>query len=87
MGNMCYCRFNNTLLDMEDCLEAIENQDIASEKEAAKAWRLFVKVFEFLKDYDMIEVEFDDDSDFYTIVLAEGDLNDMLHDAIRKDDD
>ena len=25
MGNMSYCRFENTLADMEDCLNALEN--------------------------------------------------------------
>ena len=25
MGNMSYCRFENTLADMEDCLHALEN--------------------------------------------------------------
>ena len=27
MGNMSYCRFKNTSLDLGDCLDAIENQD------------------------------------------------------------
>ena len=25
MGNMSYCRFENTLADMRDCLDALEN--------------------------------------------------------------
>ena len=25
MGNMSYCRFENTLADMQDCVHAIEN--------------------------------------------------------------
>ena len=25
MGNMSYCRFENTLADMRDCLQALEN--------------------------------------------------------------
>lgn len=39
MANMSYCRFNNTLNDLEDCKEALENEDISSvdEKEKAKA--------------------------------------------------
>ena len=28
MGNMSYCRFENTTKDLEDCLEAIENGEI-----------------------------------------------------------
>lgn len=25
MGNMSYCRFNNTVEDLEDCIDAIDN--------------------------------------------------------------
>ncbi len=28
MGNMSYCRFENTSRDLEDCIEAIENNEI-----------------------------------------------------------
>ena len=28
MGNMSYCRFKNTSMDLQDCLEAIENEEI-----------------------------------------------------------
>ena len=28
MGNMSYCRFKNTSMDLQDCLEAIENGEI-----------------------------------------------------------
>ena len=28
MGNMSYCRFKNTSMDLKDCLEAIENNEI-----------------------------------------------------------
>ena len=28
MGNMSYCRFKNTSMDLWDCLEAIENNEI-----------------------------------------------------------
>ena len=31
MGNMSYCRFENTLADMEDCLEALRNGVAAEE--------------------------------------------------------
>jgi len=27
MGNMSYCRFENTVRDMQDCIEAIESGD------------------------------------------------------------
>ena len=28
MGNMSYCRFENTARDLQDCLEAIENNEM-----------------------------------------------------------
>ena len=28
MGNMSYCRFKNTSMDLLDCLEAIENNEL-----------------------------------------------------------
>ena len=28
MSNMTYCRFENTANDVEDCIEAIENEEI-----------------------------------------------------------
>ena len=28
MGNMSYCRFENTAQDLQDCLRAIENRDV-----------------------------------------------------------
>jgi len=28
MGNMTYCRFENTARDLRDCLEAIENESL-----------------------------------------------------------
>ena len=28
MGNMSYCRFKNTSIDLQDCLEAIENNEL-----------------------------------------------------------
>ena len=31
MGNMSYCRFENTLADMRDCLNALENGLAAEE--------------------------------------------------------
>ncbi len=28
MGNMSYCRFENTAQDLQDCVRAIENGDV-----------------------------------------------------------
>lgn len=37
MGNMSYCRFQNTLGDLRDCYEAMEDMDISPDEEKAKA--------------------------------------------------
>lgn len=31
MSNMSYCRFENTLTDLKDCLRALENRDVSSD--------------------------------------------------------
>ena len=36
MSNMSYCRFQNTLRDLEDCLEHIED-DVSKDEQAARA--------------------------------------------------
>ena len=37
MGNMSYCRFRNTLEDLEDCEENMaQDEDIASEEKRAR---------------------------------------------------
>jgi len=37
MSNMSYCRFQNTLPDLEDCADHMEDTDLSPEEEAAKA--------------------------------------------------
>lgn len=41
MSNMSYCRFENTLLDLQDCADALDSEGTAklsdSEKRAANA--------------------------------------------------
>jgi len=43
MSNMDYCRFQNTLGDLRDCLAALEDNDDLSEEEA-RARKALVKV-------------------------------------------
>jgi len=37
MSNMSYCRFQNTLQDLRDCLEHISDKDVSEEEEKARA--------------------------------------------------
>ena len=41
MANMSYCRFHNTQLDLEDCIEAIRNEERLSSDEAKAGRHLF----------------------------------------------
>ena len=36
MANMSYCRFRNTLLDLQDCEENWEDDDLSMEEEKAR---------------------------------------------------
>ena len=60
MPNMSYCRFENTLTDLKDCLRALENRDVSSASERKRAKDMLFEMAEFLQDTDIIN-EFDDD--------------------------
>lgn len=36
MSNMSYCRFRNTLPDLKDCYEHMEDEDLGDEEEEGK---------------------------------------------------
>ena len=36
MSNMSYCRFQNTLSDLKDCMEHIEDEGLSEEEEEAR---------------------------------------------------
>jgi len=36
MGNMGYCRFQNTTSDMDDCIEHIDDHDLSEEEQEAR---------------------------------------------------
>lgn len=36
MGNMSYCRFSNTLSDLEDCQEHMDDEKISPAEDAAR---------------------------------------------------
>ena len=37
MSNMSYCRFENTLGDLEDCLEHMDDDDLSGDEVRARA--------------------------------------------------
>lgn len=52
MANMGYCRFNNTLSDLEDCRDALREGNISSLAEKRKAERLLKVCREIADNFD-----------------------------------
>ena len=48
MANMSYCRFRNTLGDLRDCYDNLDDNDLSEEE--AKARRRLVKVCQSIVD-------------------------------------
>ncbi|MFA5559238.1 MAG: hypothetical protein WDA59_07295 [Methanofastidiosum sp.] len=63
MANMSYCRFQNTVTDLMDCLEALNEQEIASEEEQRAADRMLREVAYFLYQHDIVDELPDDVND------------------------
>lgn len=71
MGNMSYCRFENTSRDMEDCIESLRDKGINDlEKNASRYEKPFIRAFirqcievaeEFGDEVDGVEEEEDDE--------------------------
>ena len=62
MANMSYCRFHNTRLDMDDCIEALKRAEwdgkkISQEEIKYCEW-MFDSIIEYLDDEGIID-EFD----------------------------
>jgi intergrase/recombinase len=55
MRNMSYCRFENTSNDLEDCLSAITNRNIKSERERDIAKRMLKEFLDFCQDAEIID--------------------------------
>lgn len=56
MANMSYCRFENTLSDLEDCRDALDKGDSLSEREVRKAKALIDLCRDIANyDYDYVD--------------------------------
>lgn len=60
MANMDYCKFNNTLDDMRQCLMAFEEGRKTSDYECQKAEMLFEEILGTMMDLGIID-EYDGD--------------------------
>ena len=65
MANMSYCRFHNTRLDMDDCIETLKRAEWDGEKISKEEVRcckmMFDTIIEYLDDEGLID-EFDYDA-------------------------
>ena len=59
MANMSYCRFENTLRDLQECIDSLQNFDNLSESEDL-AMR---KMIDVAKNYVEIAEDIEDDSE------------------------
>lgn len=55
MANMSYCRFQNTRLDMEDCLDALREEKPLSRDEANAGCRMFDDILGYCRDSGIID--------------------------------
>ena len=61
MANMSYCRFRNTNMDLDDCLEALREGDELSTEEFKACKQMFERFIEFCYEEGIIEdAEIDD---------------------------
>lgn len=68
MSNMGYCRFQNTLSDLRDCFEALQDESTLSPEEFSAAERLVELCQDIVdgpapRNTDDDEDEFEDDAD------------------------
>lgn len=59
MANMSYCRFENTKIDLEDCVFALEDilngdADELSEREKRASDRMYELCQEYIEKYEML---------------------------------
>ena len=61
MGNMSYCRFENTLNDLRDCVDYVEEHNLSDSENEAR-----IKLIKVCKDiteryFDIVETDESDD--------------------------
>lgn len=58
--NMSYCRFRNTAIALDECLEALREDDIENRADRDAAKQMFRAFLSFCEGFGIID-EFDDD--------------------------
>ncbi|MDV3425874.1 MAG: hypothetical protein LIR50_01130 [Bacillota bacterium] len=60
MSNMNYCRFHNTQIDIQECIEALIDREISSNEEKKAAKNMLINFLDFCIDEEIIE-EYDEE--------------------------
>ena len=55
MSNMSYCRFENTLIDLSDCLNSLEERNVSSDSERIKVKKMLNRICKFLESEGVIK--------------------------------
>lgn len=82
MSNMSYCRFENTLNDLLDCLYIFKNEEyIKSQREVNRAKEMLEEMTEFLSSRGIVDV----DSNTWTRI--EKLIDDVTDPSLKKDEE
>ena len=74
MSNMSYCRFNNTAIDLEDCIDTL-HEGVESKEEARKRKRLLQLCRDFIEAVES-DSTLQEDIESCTLRNEDGDLLD-----------
>jgi hypothetical protein len=62
MANMSYCRFENTSIDLRDCVNALEEGDYPGSDDEKQAAKYMIALCErYVQAYESMELELNDD--------------------------
>lgn len=56
MANMSYCRFRNTLNDLQDCFDNFDDKDLDLSESNARR-RLYLLCRDIVKSYDLEDID------------------------------
>lgn len=79
MANMSYCKFRNTLEDIEDCMESLRDREETSREELDAAREIILEVLDFCRISGVI--------DSYDDMTLETSLNELLEEEEEEDEE
>ena len=57
MANMSYCRFQNTRIDLRECIDALEEGSVLSDEELIACNLMFMNVLDYFADNGIVDVD------------------------------